>query len=172
MSLEKNKLDELSSEEKEKKLKEETEKFLENKNKLRKFLTWEKLEWLIKEIKKFHNKEKISQKIEELKNIVESSEIPLDKVKNIEEIKNEIEKETKNNDKKFTEDEFFWQKWISIVLYGSSVVARWENPQSILDEFVWLVVWLTDSLWTLAKFWKDIVVDFVKLPYDIYKNLK
>lgn len=162
-------------EENEKKIKEERLKILENEEKLRIILTWQELQKLLRDIKLRENNEKITQELDALRNLVEKRGISIEDSKSFEQIATKLEKEAdkiEKEDEKEEKNGIFWQnKYISDKIYPSSMLSRWENPENILDEIIWLVIWITDSMAAIAKLSKDVAVDFVKLPYDIYKSI-
>lgn len=174
MSLENN--DKNKFEEDKKKLDNERLKFYEKQKKLKKLLTSEKLQKLIKKIEKDKNKWEILSSLEELKSIIDKNELDLSEKENLENIASKLEKEREtedNQDKNSKSDDYIWQEnYISGKIYSDRILRRWENPEHILDEVLGLLIGMTDSLWTIAIFSKDLAIDFVKLPYDIYKSFK
>lgn len=174
MNLEHN--DKKKLEEDKKKFEKERKEFFEKQKELRKILTSEKLQKLIQKIEKNKNKWEILSSLEELKSIINKNEIKISEKEKLEKIATKLEKEREKEEKQDKEsknDQDIWQNiYISGKIYSDSMLKRWENPDNILDEVIGLIIWITDSLWAIAIFWKDLAIDFVKLPYDIYKSFK
>lgn len=86
----------------------------------------------------------------------------------------ESTKENLNDYKREVEKSFYRAKnsYATNKIFSEKFLQKLEDPQNIIDQIMWVMVGLLNNLETGVIFWKDLVVGFVKAPYDIYKDIK
>lgn len=164
----------------EKKLQEERENKEKKARELRKILTSKELKALIEWIKSEKLRTKLKNSLEkiwrDLDSIWDDPEKLAELAKLITEIKEQNIESTQEKLSDFHKamDSYSPKKqnYLSSKLFGDKLLIRAEDPQNILDEALWLIIWIIDSIAVIWNFSKDLVVWLISLPKDIIDEIK
>jgi hypothetical protein len=63
------------------------------------------------------------------------------------------------------------KNYLSSKLFWDKLLNRAENPQNILDQALWLIIWIIDSIAVIWNFSKDLIKWIITLPKDIYDEI-
>ena len=164
----------------EKKISEEKENKEKKAKELRKILTSKELKTLVEWIESQKLRAKLKNSLDkiwrDLDNIWDNPEKLAQLAKLITEIKEQSIESTQEKLSDFHKAMDTYspkkQNYLSSKLFGNKLLNRAENPKNILDEALWLIIWIIDSIAVIWNFSKDLVVWIVTFPKDIYDEIK
>lgn len=111
-------------------------------------------------------------KLEQLDN-VDDNENALNEVYSaLSEVKDKTTEAIKSEVDKVKESVWYngQSNYLSYKLFSKALVARAENPQSIIDNMYWLMIGVTDTIGIVKDVAKSLAVDLVRLPIDIFRR--